>query len=283
MTFGELFAGIGGFSLGLERAGMECKWQVEIDRYASAVLAKHWPNVRRHDDVRTFPPHTHTHTHTHTISALTSSRVVSRAKISALPEKAQASPAVGLVFGTILQESFAQFSRDGWSSKTCQLSLLEDSEPFLETWPKSGSIVNGIAYQLVPLVRRIVAKECGSWATPVANRQAAASIPALLNEAKRLHPRGQWTLATQVAAEHVHGHKMWPTPTVQDASNNAGPSQFRRNSLPLNAAIGGALNPTWVEWLMGFPPGWTDLDALAMPLYPKSLKSSGARSCKRKK
>jgi DNA (cytosine-5)-methyltransferase 1 len=59
MTFGELFAGIGGFSLGFERAGMECKWQVEIDPYATAVLKKHWPDVRRHDDVRTFPP-THT-------------------------------------------------------------------------------------------------------------------------------------------------------------------------------------------------------------------------------
>lgn len=56
MTFGELFAGIGGFSLGLERAGMTCKWQVEIDPYARAVLNKHWPDVPKHDDVRTFPP-----------------------------------------------------------------------------------------------------------------------------------------------------------------------------------------------------------------------------------
>ena len=56
MTFGELFAGIGGFSLGLERAGMTCKWQVEIDPYATAVLKKHWPEVPRHEDVRTFPP-----------------------------------------------------------------------------------------------------------------------------------------------------------------------------------------------------------------------------------
>ena len=56
LTFGELFAGIGGFSLGLERAGMVCKWQVEIDPYARAVLTKHWPEVPKHEDVRTFPP-----------------------------------------------------------------------------------------------------------------------------------------------------------------------------------------------------------------------------------
>ena len=52
--------------------------------------------------------------------------------------------------------------------------------------------------------------------------------------------------------------QMWPTPTVQDAKNNGGPSQRQSVPLPLNAEVGGALNPTWVEWLMGFPLGWTD-------------------------
>lgn len=55
LRYGSLFSGIGGMDLGFDRAGMECAWQVEIDHYARRVLEKHWPNVRRHDDVRTWP------------------------------------------------------------------------------------------------------------------------------------------------------------------------------------------------------------------------------------
>jgi len=57
VTFGSLFAGIGGFDLGLERAGMECKWQVEIDDFCNRVLEKHWPHVKRYRDVREVGKH----------------------------------------------------------------------------------------------------------------------------------------------------------------------------------------------------------------------------------
>ena len=53
MTVGSLFAGIGGFDLGFERAGFDIKWQVEIDPFCRAVLAQHWPTVTRYEDVRT--------------------------------------------------------------------------------------------------------------------------------------------------------------------------------------------------------------------------------------
>lgn len=51
MTFGSLFSGIGGIDLGLERAGMECKWQVEIDEYCSQWSQHKWPNIERHRDI----------------------------------------------------------------------------------------------------------------------------------------------------------------------------------------------------------------------------------------
>lgn len=54
MTFGSLFSGAGGLDLGLERAGMKCRWQVEINPFCRKVLAKHWPHVRRVADIRDF-------------------------------------------------------------------------------------------------------------------------------------------------------------------------------------------------------------------------------------
>lgn len=52
LTCGSLFAGIGGFDLGFERAGIKTIWQVEIDEYCRRVLAKHFPDAERFGDIR---------------------------------------------------------------------------------------------------------------------------------------------------------------------------------------------------------------------------------------
>lgn len=54
----DLFSGIGGFSLGLERAGMRTVAFCEIEPFQRAVLRKNFPNVRQYDDVRTLTAET---------------------------------------------------------------------------------------------------------------------------------------------------------------------------------------------------------------------------------
>jgi hypothetical protein len=51
-TFGSLFAGVGGFDLGMESAGWNCEWQVEWDKHCQSVLRKHWPTVPKYFDIR---------------------------------------------------------------------------------------------------------------------------------------------------------------------------------------------------------------------------------------
>lgn len=53
MRVGSLFSGIGGFDLGLERAGFTIEWQVENNEYCRQVLQKHWPKVPCHYDITT--------------------------------------------------------------------------------------------------------------------------------------------------------------------------------------------------------------------------------------
>src|SRR5690606_23720308 len=54
ITFGSLFAGIEGFGVGLEKAGMKCVFQVEQDAACNRVLARHYPEVPRFGDIREF-------------------------------------------------------------------------------------------------------------------------------------------------------------------------------------------------------------------------------------
>jgi hypothetical protein len=131
----------------------------------------------------------------------------------------------------------------------------------LESLPKSGMTQNGALYQQLEWVRLIDANESSSWPTP---RVAGSGEDiSLIQQRFRNGLKYNSRLEEAVA--------LWPTPTYGKlAGGTGGMQQIEAKYLAgeitteerraMRAGNGGKLNPAWVEWLMGFPLGWTDLE-----------------------
>lgn len=163
---------------------------------------------------------------------------VSPAKISPSPVTASGSTGIVLDYGASSPDLLAKFDRESSSWKTSQLCLVGGLAEFSETWPQSGTTRNGIAYRLPPLALRTNESESGLWPTPRAS------------EWKGTGPIGSKSQAYRLARSYLDA-------TVQAASGKTG-----------------KLNPEWIDWLMGFPIGWTALDASETRLSRKYRKSS---------
>lgn len=179
--------------------------------------------------------------------AIGSSPEASPARISVTPAKGLDWPERGRVFSTKRTELFASWDPESSSWKTCVRSLLGELETFSGRYPTSGMTVNGKLYERQTWVRRTDESGCGLLPTP----KSTPSGPDFAR-AERDGSGGD-DLATAAAR--------FPTPT----SN-------RRSGLQSHGVnvITGQLNPRWVDWLMGYPIGWTDLEASGMQLSLKS-------------
>lgn len=95
------------------------------------------------------------------------------------------------------------------------------------------------------------------WPTP----KAADSNPCGMQSMLRYNDRtGRKTLITEVA------RTLWPTPVRRDAESIKKLTRGKNASkggTPLPIAVGGSLNPQWVEWLMGYRIEWTELEPWA--------------------
>jgi hypothetical protein len=188
------------------------------------------------------------------------------AKTLATQEDAPVLPESAADYGLSSPDSFANYNRATFSWKTLQLCLDGEWEPYSETWPRSGMTRNGSAYQRPPLVRRIYAIESSLWPTPDAS---AANIGEPLDTwmAHRERVKAQKKNGNGFGTPLAIAVKLWSTPTATRRGAPADPTKKRpggggRTLARDLAAAGdrGELNPPWVEWLMGFPPGWTDLE-----------------------
>ena len=159
-----------------------------------------------------------------TSGASMSSAGASPARTSATPERGQDSQASDQDCFSKSFVSLARWDQESLCWRTWQRCLLEGWETFSGRWPRSGTMRNGIAYRLPPLVPRISGTGCSLLPTPIT-----------------------WDAITSGFSQE----------RIDEARKD------RKDSL--TRAIGGQLNPTWVEWLMGFPLGWTGLEDSETP------------------
>jgi hypothetical protein len=218
--------------------------------------------------------------HNQTQNGSTSSAEVFPAKIFPTPDEVPALKDQEAGYSLKPFAWFANYDRGLLCWRTWQRCLLEGWTEFSERWPRSGLMRNGIAYRLPPLVPRISGTGFSFWPTPHASCSTeAGSGPQKqggenLQSAVKFWPtprssdgdKGTRTVAGAMK-EMKRGKnvdlgvavQVWPTPTATDSIKGGNVSQ-RPGAMGLSETLGGQLNPQWVEWLMGFPSGWTDLE-----------------------
>lgn len=151
------------------------------------------------------------------------------------------------------QGSFAKYNPDSCSWKTHQLSLVEGLDEFSETWPKWGSMRNGECWELTTPGLRTCATDYGLWPTPCASDSSdrkASPRPHLTKNGTIKHI-GKSGVMSQIRLSQAVKHFAAPEDTD------------------------GPLNPSWTEWLMGWPIGQTDLKPLETAKFQEWLQQHG--------
>jgi hypothetical protein len=203
--------------------------------------------------------------------------------------------------------------RDSSTWKMWPLSRPKDLKKWSKTWPKWGMTVDGVAYAHPMWERTITAIGGGDYfATPnTLDSMPPKSHEALMKEAFVTRPgrskpanlRDQisnmelWptprscsslaaTLTPKLAAhkypnlETIVARTMWPTLTAHNAKEGGYPAEHTRNTPTLAAKAGGKLNPTWVEWLMGWPIEWSVLKQSGTVKSPSKRRQRSKSSVK---
>ena len=123
-----------------------------------------------------------------------------------------------------------------------------------------------------------LSKAVKNWPTPTVHYDSM-----YVNKSPNKEKRHSNGLATQVDQLQ----KNWPTPSTRDHKGGYKGGRIRNGKVSmdtLDVAVqhtdnkdqtSGTLNPTWVEWLMGLPTGWTDLDSWVTELSPKQPPEHG--------
>lgn len=187
----------------------------------------------------------------------------------------------------------AELSKNSGPLGLLEKTLLESSAWHstrrLLTWKTSATPAGRLLFRLAPSMPRTDGTESPLWPTPTRrDYKGANSLEHLTREGQRNHTdqlanavklfptptrfdatcgdlRGkEYDGKTQHAMKLTQAAQLFPTPTGRSWKSMS-QAETRQGGPDLQTEIGGQLNPTWVEWLMGFPVGWTDLNASATP------------------
>lgn len=184
----------------------------------------------------------------------------SHVKTSALLEVAQAWQESEAAFSTKLSDSQKKYVQRLCSSRTCQQLELEDFMKSSEHLPKSGMTVDGHVYLPQALEHHTKESDGSYLPTPTAQSYGTS------NNGNR-SDGSTFKTAGKLSLNSMARHNLWPPPTV--CGNNQNKKIGNTHLIGLATAVKiyskkvtGQLNPTWVEWLMGLPLGYTELKPL---------------------
>lgn len=159
MKWLDLFSGIGMYALGLEQAGHEITGFCEKEHWARKILKKNWPMKPVSWCITSLNK---------ALMELLPDGPVKTCQLQQVPER-RALKVSDQDFGKSYLEPFAWYDQSSLCWRTWQLCLIEGWATFSETWPKSGLMHNGIAYELKPLVCPMIETDFISLPTPCAS------------------------------------------------------------------------------------------------------------------
>ena len=203
----------------------------------------------------------------------------SHASLSALPGSERARK-MTVTSGRKCCELYRKSGPLGLLVKMCLESSIWRSTRCYLTWKASATPAKHLLFRLAASMPRTADIELRLWATPRANdaekrgkispdKRNGLPAEVLLWPTSTAAQCGMTAKtggrklekSTKLGTQVALAEGLIPTPIATDWKNRGCKDSRKNREFQLQTYVGGQLNPTWVEWLMGFPIGWTDLDA----------------------